>query len=168
MLTRALLLWLCLAWPAGAQSYLQTASLAAAQAVSQAQCAALGCDGVHTIYWWHFQPLTTGAGAVLIQPTGAFGPTGLSAPQQAALVSPAALGTKLYTVISVPTFKARFTAPQLAAMTASVDPAVSVPWAGINAGATVNLLNPTIQDMLSAAVNDGIIPSALIILAGGS
>jgi hypothetical protein len=53
---------------ADGNKYLVFGTLAAAQARSQTQCAALGCDGVHTIYWWDVEPTTSGGGAVRVQP----------------------------------------------------------------------------------------------------
>lgn len=48
--------------------YLVFATLAAAQARSQQQCQALGCDGVQTVFWWSVIPLTGGGGAIQIRP----------------------------------------------------------------------------------------------------
>lgn len=48
--------------------YLVFPTLAAAQARSQQQCAALGCDGVRTVFWWPVIALTGGGGAVQIRP----------------------------------------------------------------------------------------------------
>lgn len=157
MLSRVFALFVVLAGPAAAQTYLPQADLATAQARSQTQCAALGCDGVQTTYWWQVQPLSDGTAAVVVQPSGPFGPAALTAPEQSALVSPTVLGTKIPTVISLPAFQARFTALQLVAMNSSLDPAVSVPWAQAKGAATVNLNSPVIQEMLIAAANDGII-----------
>lgn len=65
------LLFLALASPAAAQSYLVEPSLPSAQARSAAQCAALGCVE-NTQYWWSVQPLTDGTAAVVIEPSGAY------------------------------------------------------------------------------------------------
>jgi hypothetical protein len=65
MLTRVLPA-LLFATTAHAQSYLVESTPSAAQARSQAQCAAVNCDGVHTIFWWPVVTLTNGQGAVVI------------------------------------------------------------------------------------------------------
>jgi hypothetical protein len=80
--------------------YLPQPTLAAAQARSNQQALALGCDGVRTKYWWAVQaystPDTNGNMAAIIINTGtAFGmtttnakvavPTGLTVPEQATL-----------------------------------------------------------------------------------
>jgi hypothetical protein len=46
--------------------------LAAAKARSQQQCVALGCDGVHTVYWWSVVSLADGTAAVVIDATGPY------------------------------------------------------------------------------------------------
>lgn len=141
-----------------AQSYLPQTNLATAQARSNQTCVAQGCDGVQTLYWWQAQELTDGTAVLVIQPSGSYSSAQLTGTEQLALVTATALGTKIPTVISEPAFMARFTAGQIAAMNASVDPAVSVPWANVKGTATTNLASPTVQAMLTAAIADGIIP----------
>ena len=46
---------------ADGNKYLTFSTLAAAQARSAAQCSALSCDGVQTIYWWNVVATATGA-----------------------------------------------------------------------------------------------------------
>jgi hypothetical protein len=53
-------------------SYLVEPTVVAAQARSQQQCAALGCDGVHSIYWWAVVSLTDGTAAVVIEASGPY------------------------------------------------------------------------------------------------
>lgn len=86
-------------------TYLVLSTPAGAQTRSQRQCAALGCDGVLTIWWWNVVSLTDGTGAVEIQPSGAFGKTttakacavgcGLTSQEQASLKTSAQLGNLL-------------------------------------------------------------------------
>jgi len=52
---------------ADGNKYLTFSTLAAAQTRSAAQCSALSCDGVQTIYWWPVVPTATG-GAVRTVP----------------------------------------------------------------------------------------------------
>ena len=93
-------------WPslAVAQSYLVEPSLAACQARSAAQCTALGCDGVHTVYWWTCQALTSGGAAVVVQlgnpwfgvtAVNKVGAAGLNAAEQLALQTATQLGALL-------------------------------------------------------------------------
>jgi hypothetical protein len=92
-------------------SYIVFPTLAQAQARSQAQCAALGCDGKFTVFWWNVVPLTDGTAAVEIQPSGTFstataaGPCktscGLTANEQSQLQTATQLGTKLPAANSV-------------------------------------------------------------------
>jgi hypothetical protein len=76
MLKLAILLIL-FATPVAAQteSYLVLTSQAACQARSQAQCQLLGCDGVHTVYWWDCGtgPLMAGLIGLNTVPSGAYG-----------------------------------------------------------------------------------------------
>jgi hypothetical protein len=104
-----LLIGITAAQAAEAQSFLIYTSQALCLVRSQAQCVALGCDGVHTIYWWSCDtgPLKSGmvgptavfAGSYGLQvaPSGPFSavqPTkgvGLSAGEQTNLKSAAAI-----------------------------------------------------------------------------
>lgn len=149
---------------AEAQSYLPEATKSAAQTRSQQECTNRGCDGVQTVYWWDVQPLTDGTATIVIAPSGDFGGSTLTAPEQASLTTANALGTKLPTRISQINFQARFTAAQLVAMNASTDPAIVTPWTTIKAAAVVDLTGAAVQAVLTAAVLDGIIPSAQAIL----
>jgi hypothetical protein len=84
-------------------SYLVEPTLTAAKARSQQQCAALGCDGVRTIYWWPVVALTDGTAAVVIQASGPYSAkltlgartTGLTDAEIAALQTAAQLGALL-------------------------------------------------------------------------
>jgi hypothetical protein len=79
-----LLLFIGVAHAQTAPTYLIFPNQAACLARSQAQCAALGCDGVNTIYWWDCSagPLksglvgptavTAGSYAMRIESTGPF------------------------------------------------------------------------------------------------
>ena len=68
------------------QQYLPQATMEAALARSATQCTAMGCDGVNTKYWWATVALQNGTAAVVIEASGPYGPTGLTAAEQAALV----------------------------------------------------------------------------------
>lgn len=155
---KLLLLLLLMVSTAQAQTYLPETNVATAQTRSQTACQSQTCDGVQTIYWWQVQGLTDGTAAIVIQPSGPYSNTLLTGSEQAAVVTATSLGTKLPTVISEPSFMARFTAGQISAMNASSDPAVSVPWTNVKGSATVNLASSTVQQMLIAAIADGIIP----------
>jgi hypothetical protein len=100
-----------------ANTYLIYATQALALARSQTQCAAVGCDGVKTIYWWNVigptnagtisaTAIAAGSYALEVQPGGYFGATvshvgpcavncGLSTVEQGALVTAAQLVTVL-------------------------------------------------------------------------
>lgn len=170
------LAFLLLASPAFAQSYLVEPTLAQCLTRSAQQCTALGCDGTLTKYWWQCQVLTAtassainggGTTALVIQPSGAFGPTtsnnvsagtvGLSTTEQSNLATAAAMNTLLPWVVTVGAFKARFTPIQISAIGASGDPNVTTPWNNLGAAATVNLQSATIQTMVSVMVGDGLI-----------
>lgn len=72
---------------------------------SQAQCQALGCDGVVTKYWWTCIPLTDGTAAIEVRPGTPFdattmnavakSPTGLSGTEQGALQTKEQIDAKL-------------------------------------------------------------------------
>lgn len=162
--------------PALAQSYLVQPTLAQCQTRSAQQCTALGCDGTLTKYWWQCQPLTAtapsainggGTTALVIQPSGPFGPTtsnnvsagavGLSTTEQSNLAPVATMGTLLPWIVTETTFKARFTPVQISAIGASSDTNVTTPWNNLGAAATVNLQSATIQNMVAAMVADGLI-----------
>jgi hypothetical protein len=98
-----------------ANTYLIYATQALAQARSQMQCAAVGCDGVKTVYWWNVigptnagtisaTAVAAGSYALEVQPGGYFGATvshvgpcavgcGLSTVEQGSLVTAAQLAT---------------------------------------------------------------------------
>ena len=99
-----------------ANTYLIFATQPLAMARSQSQCAALGCDGVKTVYWWNVigplnagtigsQTVTAGSYAVEIQGSGYYSATakigpcavgcGLTGIEQAALVTAAQVVTLL-------------------------------------------------------------------------
>ena len=93
--------FLLLSAPAFAQSadssFLGEPDLAAANARSAAQCNALGCDGVRSVYWWPVWPvwpLSDGTAAVEILASAPYGASattlkgtaGLSTAERAALV----------------------------------------------------------------------------------
>jgi hypothetical protein len=40
---------------------------------SQQMAGAMGCDGVHTKYWYPMYPLSNGQWAMIVQPSGPFG-----------------------------------------------------------------------------------------------
>src|SRR5215469_3335614 len=50
----------------GPPRHLIEPDLATAQSISQSQCAALGCDGVETKYWWDASQIQGGRAAVRI------------------------------------------------------------------------------------------------------
>lgn len=101
MLVRALAI-LLIASPAMAQSYLVEPSLSDAQARSQQQCLARGCDGVQTVYWWRAITLTNGQGALVIAPSGDYGPAGLTASESAALQAASQIGSLLAPAPAIP------------------------------------------------------------------
>ena len=57
------------------ETYLPQPTLTAAQARSNQQALALGCDGVLTQYWWPVQQLTDGTAAIVITPGTPFDAT---------------------------------------------------------------------------------------------
>ena len=84
--------------------YLVLPDLKTALARSQQQCAAMGCDGVGTIYWWNVVPLKDGTAAVEIQPSGLFSAQvsagkGLTAAEALRLTSASTLALLLPAVI---------------------------------------------------------------------
>lgn len=180
----AFVLWPSLAF---AQQYLPQPAMTDCQTRSAAQCQALSCDGVHTIYWWACQSLTAADGSgntaaivttpgdpyydattphtSLVKNIGSPGfhvamvPTGLNAPEQATVVSRAQMGTLLSDIIASAVFSARFTPPQIAAI--QLSPLASQ-WQKLIAGPNVDLTDPALQTFLNAAVAAGIIPAAQI------
>ena len=50
-------------------TYLTFATPALALARSQAECAARGCDGKHTVYWWPIMTLSDGTAAIIVAPS---------------------------------------------------------------------------------------------------
>lgn len=88
-----------IATPALAQSaeYLIEPDQATCLARSAQQCAALGCDGIHSVYWWPCVSLSDGTYAIQTTPGTPYGattsnavdqtPVGLSAAEQANLVT---------------------------------------------------------------------------------
>lgn len=163
--------------PVLAQQYLPQPAMTDCQARSAAQCQALGCDGVHTTYWWACQSLTAADGsgntaaiittpgdpyydattphAVLVKNIGqpgfhvAVAATGLSAAEQAQIKTPTQLGTLLPFLIPTLAFDQRFTLPQRTAILASPQAPV---WTAIQGAALVNLSSPTIQNFVGALV----------------
>lgn len=163
---------LLLALPAQAQQYLPQSSLAACQARSAAQCTAMGCDGVKTVYWWSCQVLAAvksgGTTALVIQPgdpnfgvtttnTIAKSATGLSAGEQAAVVSRNAMGSALTDIVTTLTFLGRFTAGQKTAIVAS---AFSAQWTAIQGAALVDLSSASINTFVANILGVGIITPA--------
>jgi hypothetical protein len=89
---------LFLLWPSLAlgQVYLVEPTNADCLARSAAQCTALGCDGVHTKYWWGCEDLNPptisggvsgsgGSAALVIYPDTPYGTNGLSQAEIAAV-----------------------------------------------------------------------------------
>jgi len=84
-------------------NYLILSSRALCLARSQQQCQAMGCDGVHTIYWWDCStgPLSagmvgptavfSGSYAMAIMPSGPYSAVGLTASEQSKLATPSAV-----------------------------------------------------------------------------
>lgn len=162
------------------------------QARSAAQCQALGCDGVHTVYWWSCQSLTAadadGNTAAIVMTPGdpyydattphqilvknigqpgfhvAIVATGLSPAEQAAIKAPSQMGALLPFLIPTLTFDQRFTLPQRTAITLS---AQAPAWTAIQGAALVNLNSPNVQNFVSALVALAIITTdeAQVILA---
>lgn len=127
------------------QSYVVLPNIAAAQARSAAQCAALGCTG-GTKYWWQVQPLTDGTAALRVEATGPFSESttvgghaaGLNAAEHSAKVGYGAMSTKLPWVVSEPAFAARFTAAQISSLNAATGQCAA-DWTAVKAAATVDL-----------------------------
>lgn len=151
---------------ASAQSYLVQPNATGCLSRSQTQCVALGCDGTFTKYWWSCQALTDSTVALVIQPSGPFSATttvgshvnqGLSTSEQSSLQTETQLGTKLPWIITEVAFAARFTAPQLAAINASVDTVVVTNWTAIKGAATTNLQSATTTTLIARLVALGII-----------
>ena len=155
-----------------AQSYLPQPSLATCLARSAAQCQALGCDGVNTVYWWPCQvltaPMSGNTSAIVVQPGDpAFGvtttnnvaksPTGLSPTEQSALKTRTAMGTALPDIVATPNFIARFTAAQKTAITQS---AYASAWTAIQGAALVDLSSASVQVFLANILAAGIITQA--------
>lgn len=67
-----LLVGAAMAQTATSPSYLIFPSLAACQARSQQMCQAMGCDGVHSIYWWACIPLNAGTIGPTAVPAGSY------------------------------------------------------------------------------------------------
>ena len=174
---RWLLLFLLAPSLASAQSYLIEPSLAQCQARSAQQCTALGCDGVQTKYWWSCQvfasPTVTGgasgaggtSGLTIIPGDGwydvtttnsvAKSPTGLTPQEQAAIQTQAQLGTALPYMISQPTWKALFTAQQIATINANAT--LKAEMTAILATNPINLTLAEVQTFCSAALAAGAI-----------
>lgn len=176
---RWLLIFIILPSLAFAQSYLIEPSLSACQTRAAAQCAALGCDGVKTQFWWSCQVLasatatggangTGGSTALTIQPGTPFdvsatnrvapNAVGLSTAEQSAVQTMTQLGTALPYIISEPSFLARFTALQISAMASNG--ATSAGWTAVKGGATVNLNAAAIQTLVATALAQAIITAA--------
>lgn len=172
MLTRGLI-FMVLAVPAWAQTYLPQPDLKTAQDRSAALWQAVQCQPQPscdvqqvTKYLLPVQPMTDGTAAIMV-PDGIVGgvvssnkagrSAVLTAPEQAAIVTKDTLGTKLPWVITLGDFQKRLTAPQLAAMDASVDPAVATPWTALKKGATVDLTDSTVAAMVKAMTADAIV-----------
>jgi len=152
-------------------TYLIFPSIAAAQAASNSQASALGCDGITTKYWWAVQPLTDGTCALVINPGTQFDTdvtvgkltAGLTAGQKSAIINAVTAGTKLPWVLPLSTFTSRMNAQQQQAVVNSTNPDVSKGWSLIqstgasNATRKVDLSDPIIQAMLDGMLTDGII-----------
>jgi hypothetical protein len=145
-------------------TYLPQASIAAAQARSQALCAAQPnpCDGVNTIYWLHVQPLTDGTAALRLDPNTPYSATaaGLTPAEQSTVVSISVMGTKLPWIVSLATLEARLTTAQLNALNNSADPTIAADWAAIQAGQTVDLTSAQAIGLVNRAVTLGLLTQA--------
>jgi hypothetical protein len=109
----ALLIGVANAQAVGTPSYLIFPSQVQCMQRSQAQCQALGCDGVNTIFWWDCttgplssglvgaRAVTAGSYAMRIESTGPFSAihpskgVGLTALEQTSLASPTAIAPVL-------------------------------------------------------------------------
>lgn len=99
------LLFIVLVSAAQAQTYLPQPDMATCLARSQAQCQALGCDGVNTRYWWTCIPLMDGTAAIEVRPGSPFDatttnliartPVGLSGAEQGSLQTKEQIAPKL-------------------------------------------------------------------------
>jgi hypothetical protein len=69
-------------------NYVVEPDLATASARSAAQCQALGCDGVQTVYWWPIVALSDGTFALVIQPSGPQAATATIASKQTGHATP--------------------------------------------------------------------------------
>lgn len=175
---RILALLLAFTQAAQAESYLIFSSQTQCRARSQQMCQAMGCDGVHSIYWWDCSyslnpglvgpnAVTSGSYAMRTEDAGRFslstsnlvsnGPQGLTTQEQSSLVPAATANanTVFPWVLSVAAFKARFSPPQISVINASVDPQVAVPWAAL--ATSVNMNDQTIIGMVNKMVADGLI-----------
>lgn len=160
-----------------AQQYLPQPAMTDCQARSAAQCQALGCDGVHTVYWWSCQSLTAADSSgntaaivtmpgdpyydattphqVLVKNIGQPGfhvaivATGLSPVEQAAIKSTNQMGALLPFLIPTLAFDQRFTVPQRTAILAS---AQAPAWTAIQGAALVNLNSPSVQNFVGALI----------------
>lgn len=173
-------------WPSlvFAQQYLPQSTMTDCQTRSAAQCQALGCDGVHTVYWWSCQSLTAADGSgntaaivttpgdpyydattphqVLVKNIGQPGfhvaivATGLSSTEQAQIKTPNQMGALLPFLIPTLAFDQRFTVLQRTAILAS---AQAPAWTAIQGAALVNLNSPSVQNFVGALVALTIITS---------
>lgn len=147
------------------QTYLPQPTLAAAQARSNQQALALGCDGVLTKYWWPVQQLTDGTAAIVITPDTpydvttsnmvAIQPVGLTSDEQTALQGRADLGTLLPDIITQADFQAALGVQAVSAAQAS--PSLSKQLAPIAQQENVDLEDLAVQAFLAAAVAAGTI-----------
>lgn len=163
---------------ASAQSYLVEPSLTQCQARSAAQCSALHCDGVTTIYWWPCQPLasatTTGGssgtgGTTALQilvgdawfgiaTSNRAGSGNLTVAEQAALQTEAQLADALPWIVRLAAWASRLSAGQLNAI--ANNPTVKAELTAIQAGSTVNLKSAAAQKLASDALSAGLIDQA--------
>lgn len=168
----------------GSGGYLIFSSQALCLTRSQQMCAAMGCDGTLTKYWWDcstaLQSGTVGANAVTAGSfamridSGQFGPTasnnvsggtqGLTAQEQSSLVSPAtANGSTVFPwVISIVTFDTRLTPSVVSALNSTVDTTLASEWTQVKGAAVVNLQTANTIAMVNQAVTDGIIQQSAV------
>lgn len=153
--------------------YLPQPTLTISQTRSQQQALALGCDGLLTQYWWPVQgytgpDLNNNTAAVVIFPGTPFDvtttnkivpiPTGLTAQEQTAVLTRAAVGTLLPDIINTPTFQSRFTAQQISAIQANGTTATE--WNTIIGAPQVDFQSVSVQKFLSDCLSAGIITQA--------
>jgi hypothetical protein len=153
-----------------ASTYLPQPSVAAAQARSNQQALALGCDGITSVYWWPVQPLTDGTATLVITPgtaqdvvtsTKKVLNVGLTAQEQSTIQTRAQLGTKLSSIVTLAAFMALLTPAELLAigLNATTAPGLTA----IQQGTTVDLQDPSTTAFVNAVSAAGIITQAAVV-----